>query len=528
VLSYLLQSLKRRVRARSLYKEQMQLALLALLALTSAPARASEPPTTGAAEETKGSGDAPAEPVVVLIMPFTVDGGSSPYRGVAVAEALIDEVAQANRDSFYTLLQLAAVLRRRDLTVEDQRVPELATELSALLAATDIVTGTIKTVGDRIEINAARTRGGKAVKQAHVEGANETLPVLGRQLAQRLLGVSSRLPPMAKNAEAMERGAECAALASAQPLGPRGRAFSLGEPQLEQLEKVCKAALALDPDLGLARGGASIALSLRNSFPPPVLQKRFVPLVALAVQFAARRSGKAALARSMLEDMAAAHPGFLQALGYLGEERLETRDDQAALVAFERYLARAPGQPWVMAQKAHAYARLGRKGEAVALSKAALARDPGDPELSIELASRLIDDGNDAEAEPLLRSAMAANPPRPLAALRLGFLELRRQKLDEARKLFQMAVDKAKRPDEIGVRAVAHADLARIAARRDDVATTIRELDAARAAGLIRMPCGEPDFQRVAAKPGMAQACAAPAQASGAASEDDMSVPVDL
>ncbi len=505
----------------------MQLALLAALALTTS-APAADVQSLQSAADASPTSSAASAPIVILVMPFAIGAGSTPFRGVAIAETVIDAVAQASQNGFYTLLQLEAVLRRRDLAIEDPRVPQLANELSALLAATDVVTGTIKGAGDRIEIDATRTRSGRTAAQAHVEGAVAALPVLGRQVAQKLLGVSSRLPPLARNAQALERGAECAALAGAQPLGPRGRAFSLAEPQLGQLEKVCREAVELDPEQGLARAGVAIAASLRGASALPVLPERFVPLAALAVQFAARRAGRGPLARSRLEDMAAAHPGFLQALGYLGEERLETRDDQAALVAFEAYLARAPGQPWVMAQKAHAYARLGRKAEAVTLSRQALARAPRDPELSIELASRLMDDGNDAEAEPLLREALASVPPRPLAALRLGFLELRRKKLDEAARLFQLAADTARRPDEAGARAIAHADLARLAARRDDLAATLRELAAARAEGLTRMPCAEPEFQPLNAKPGMAKACAAPAQASAAATEDDLSVLVDL
>ena len=508
----------------------MLLALLLALALTDAPPAAGQ---DADAAEAPAADPAPEPvappPAVVLVLPFALEGKAPAFRGVAVAEVLIDELAQASRDSFYTLLQLEAVLRRRDLPIDDARVPALGPELAGLLGASDVLTGTVKSVGDRIEIDATRTRAGQPALQAHLEGASAALPVLGRQVLQKLMGVSSRLPPMARSAQALELGAECAALAGAQPLGPRGRAFSLPAPQVAQLDQTCRAALELDPALGLARAGVSIAASLRGGGPPAAVQLgRFVPLQALAGQFAARRSGRPAVARSLLQDVVAAHPGFLQALGYLGEERLEARDDQAALVAFDAYLSRAPGQPWAMAQKAHALSRLGRKEEAIALTRAALARAPGDPELTIELASRLIDGGNDAGAEPLLRAALSASPPRPLAALRLGYLSLRRKQADEAARLFQLAADTARRPDEAGARAIAHADLARVAASRNDVPGTLRELATARAEGLTRMPCAEPDFQRLKAKPGMAQACAAPPQASAVATESDMSVPVDL
>jgi len=51
----------------------------------------------------------------ILVMPFATKGDAPQGAGVAVAEAILDVVVQANADSFLTLKQLDSVLRRRDL-----------------------------------------------------------------------------------------------------------------------------------------------------------------------------------------------------------------------------------------------------------------------------------------------------------------------------------------------------------------------------------------------------------------------------
>src|SRR5438093_1116333 len=58
----------------------------------------------------------------ILVVPFVPRGDAPPAAGIAVAEAIVDVVVQANRDNFLTLKQLDAVLRRRDLRLDDAAV----------------------------------------------------------------------------------------------------------------------------------------------------------------------------------------------------------------------------------------------------------------------------------------------------------------------------------------------------------------------------------------------------------------------
>src|SRR5438128_11994864 len=87
----------------------------------------------------------------ILVVPFAVKDGST-SAGIAVSESIADVVVQANRDNFLTIKQLDAVLRRRDLNLEDPALPGMAQELAKALGATDVITGAI----DGASIDATR------------------------------------------------------------------------------------------------------------------------------------------------------------------------------------------------------------------------------------------------------------------------------------------------------------------------------------------------------------------------------------
>src|SRR6202048_5459231 len=79
----------------------------------------------------------------ILVTPFATKGDAPQGAGVAVAEAILDVVVQANADSFLTLKQLDAVLRRRDLSLDDAGLSLLAAELGRTLGATAVVSGEV-------------------------------------------------------------------------------------------------------------------------------------------------------------------------------------------------------------------------------------------------------------------------------------------------------------------------------------------------------------------------------------------------
>src|SRR2546426_3939374 len=380
----------------------------------------------------------------ILVAPFTPRGDAPLGAGVAVAEGILDAVVQANKDSFLTLKQLDAVLRRRNLALDDPTVSAIAPDLARKLGATDVVGGEVWLEGGRWRISARRLKVGqdKPVAVATEEGARAALPALVRKAAQHLLGLREAMGPLTGSAAALEEAGLCELQLARQSLGPGAR-ITLPPQRLATAEKACKAALQADPKLGLARAGLAVTLAARGKFAQAreeaqrAQANRFVPLAVLAESFAARKMHEGTEWRAILERGMIERRGFLHALGYLAEDRMDQGDDEAALAILDRYLMVSPGHPWAMAKKARQLARTGKIDAAVALSEQALALDPGDPELSIETASRYIDAGRYARTEALLNQALQATPPRPLAALRIAELYMRTDKLPLARQALE-------------------------------------------------------------------------------------------
>lgn len=479
------------------------LVLLAALAASAAPpaARAkaaAEPPRT------------------LLAVPFAPAGEAPEWAGVAIAEGLTDAVVQANQDNFLTLKQLDSVLRRRDLRLNDPKAPQLGLELARALGATELLTGSALQKDDRISLEGRRLRvaDGAQLASATVHGTLAGLPALTLKLAAQLLGAAPAKGPITKDVKALELLARCTIELDRQSLGPRARNALQGA-KLDAAERVCQAALQADPRLGMAHAWRGVLLVLRGKNIDG-RQKgvdaqgfgRFVPEGTLAEWFGARRGGDQDGARGALQRAVAAHPGFLHAIGYLGEERQDAGDEKGAFEWFDKYLQRAPGHPWATGRAARALARLGKKEEAIALTRAALARSD-DPELRIELASRLLDANQDAAAEKVLLAVQeSARPERPLAALRLGWLYMRTGRNKEARAQFLRAVRQATRDDEQRTRGIAYADLAMLAGREELFDNAIEALQAASAEGHRSLPCGAPELAKWKGRPEFDKACA--------------------
>src|SRR5467141_2389266 len=453
----------------------------------------------------------------ILVTPFATKGDAPQGSGVAVAEAILDVVVQANADSFLTLKQLDAVLRRRDLSLDDVGLSALAADLGRTLGATDVVTGEVWLEEGRWRIAARRLKvaDGRAVTAAKEEGARAALPALARKAALDLFEIESPAGPLTGSAAALEQAA-------------------LAPDRLAAAEKACKAALQADPKLGLARAGLAVTLAARGKFARARRQakraqsNRFVPLAVLAEAFAARKMRDTAEWRGILERGVIERRGFLHALGYLAEDRMEQGDDEAALAILDRYLMVSPDHPWAMAMKGRQLARTGQPDEAIAISEKALGLNPGDPELLIETASRYIDAGRAPRAEPLLQQAMNSKPPRPLAALRLGYLYFRTHKLPLARQALEQCLELATRDDEARTRGIAHADLARVNARQDRYVEAVAELHKARGEGNNRLPCDEPELARWKDRDELRQVCIEAEAALADTTTDQDSVPVEF
>lgn len=505
----------------------MAIALLCVLLLAQAGAAVRAEPRPGRVVKSKRA------PRTLLVVPFASRKEAPDWAGLAVSEVIADALAQQDRDSFVTFKQLEAVLRRRDIGLAGASAPPAAAGLARALGATDVIAGeAARSDGTyTIEARHLRAQTGEVLRTARVSGPAAALPSLAHQIAVQLLVAPPGSSPMTADAVALEHLAECELAVIGQPLGPRARPV-LSNEKLHAAEESCGAALEADGSLGLAHAALSVALGARDTLAEAREQVeaaqagRFVPLAVMAEFWIARRRGAPAEATAVLRRAIVAHPGFLYAYGLLGEDRSEAGDSAGSLKAFDRYLSRAPLNPWAMGRRGRELSRLGRKDEAIAVTRAALARDPGDPALTVELASRYMEAGKDGLAEEQLKLALAVRPVRPLALLRLGALYFRAGKLAESRDAFEGSVREAVREDESRTRAAAHVELARLDAISNRGPEMIGELRRARAEGLDRLPCGEAAFARWKATPEMAALCAR--NESSAAAAGDAADPIAI
>jgi Flp pilus assembly protein TadD len=477
----------------------------ALLSLSAAPASAALPTVPKAKEVPKGSS-------VVLVVPFATGDEVPDWTGFAFAELVTDLFAQANVGSFLSSKQLDAVLRRRDLQLYDATDLEVALPMARALGATDLVAGEIKRDSGKLVVAAQRVVVGLKAQSRAVTLVGGDLASLAEQAAEQLLDQKVKQGAMTHDPKAIEQASLCWLELVRYPLQPRiGTGPQLG--RADSVEATCKAAVDADPKLGWARAGLAVVHALRGKAAEGRAEAkasqagRFNAAGYVAESFCARRTDDLPAAKAALEWGIKERPGFLLAISYLAEDRMDAEDYKGAVSAWDRMLKRAPHHPYAMGQKGKALGYLGKYRDALSLSRQALDFDPDDPELQIELASRLIDAKQDQEAESILRHAMEARPPRPLAWLRLGYLYMRQNRAQDAHDVLVEAVTYAYREDEGRARGIAFADLAVVAAMQNKYPQAIEYLASAKAEGNKHLPCKALEFKDWATKPEFSAFC---------------------
>jgi tetratricopeptide (TPR) repeat protein len=445
---------------------------------------------------------------VVLVMPLATGEDVPEWGGYALQELITDQFAQVGVGNFVSSKQLDSVLRRKDLQLYDATDLEVALPLAKALGVTDLVMGELRRENGKLTVTAQRyaVAAGSPSRTATVSGGDDEITALAAELAGQLLDARPKGGPITGSAKALEQAALCWVDLIRYPLQPR-----LGNvPPLDRADAVearCKAALEADPQFGWARAGVAILEALHGQKSEARAdaqrsqQGRFNAAGYIAESFAARREGDHAAAKAALEAGYKERPGFLLALSFLAEDRMDADDYPGAVAAWDKYLKRAPHHPFALGQKAKALGYLHRHREALSLTRQALEFDPDDPELLIELASRQIDAGQEKEAEETLRRAMDARPPRPLAWLRLGWLYLKQKRVQDAHDVLVEAVTYAYREDESRTRGIAFADLAQASAMGGNLADALQYLAAAQAEGNKRLPCTEHEFDPLRGKP---------------------------
>ncbi|WP_240635981.1 tetratricopeptide repeat protein [Caldimonas tepidiphila] len=148
--------------------------------------------------------------------------------------------------------------------------------------------------------------------------------------------------------------------------------------------------------------------------------------------------GRTEAARGGFERLLALDPDDADALASCAHLRAQAGDDAGAIADYRRLLARYPAQgaaPWF--NLGYLLERSGRLGEAEAAFRAALALDERLDRAWYGLGLVLAGLGRDEEAIAALRRNVELQPLSPHGHERLVHLHLRRQELDEARRLLR-------------------------------------------------------------------------------------------
>jgi Tfp pilus assembly protein PilF len=146
----------------------------------------------------------------------------------------------------------------------------------------------------------------------------------------------------------------------------------------------------------------------------------------------------------------AAAPGDLGAVAHLVDILAEQRRQPEATRALDATRAALAGDPDLLYQVAHLYARLGQKATTNQVLRDVLAAEPAHAAAANDLGYAIAEDGGDlGQAEELARRAVDAEPANGSFLDSLGWVLYKRGRLDEARKHLDRAASASPQPDPV-------------------------------------------------------------------------------
>jgi len=166
----------------------------------------------------------------------------------------------------------------------------------------------------------------------------------------------------------------------------------------------------------------------------------FEPDMALGLYYLYERQGEAGKAITVLDEATTTHLGFLQALGYLGQQYARNAQNHDALRVFTTFKARVPKSPWAAIKRAEALAHIGNQDQAIVETQEVVAKFPDSVAALTALASRQIDAVKYDDARATITRAMKLAPDHPALLTRLSYIALEQDKVQEALDLAQKAV----------------------------------------------------------------------------------------
>jgi len=467
----------------------MRFVALAAVILASAAAQAAPaaPATAAPAGEARRT---------IAIVPF-VSSAAAEYRwiGAGVAHALVSQLLEVKELNTLTTRQLNAAVRNDNLNPEqlndDKNIDHLAVQTGADFCVMGSYTAEWPEVTIIARLYNAQTK--KTEKSFFASGNVEEFFSLEAQIAKgigEVLNVkidTSTGPIGTKNLYAFHQAISGFDLLNWQSMSPRAQ-LTLPAGSVKKARLHFEKAAKLDPKyadayagLGMAQAFSGEPDNARKSFgqSTQLAIGGFEPQAVLGKYYTDLHSGRTDDALKGLDASQKARPGFLHAVGYLGETYNHMGRYREALATFERYHKLSPKQPWVMVQIGYTKSKLKRFDEAISDTKTAVAMLPDSVSFQTELASRYIDADKLTDAEQVLQKSLEKYPKNAKVYLRLGYVYLLQSKTDQAIPVLQRALQEAQLAEENRVRSYAHFDLARAFAIKKNNKDALSHLDEA-------------------------------------------------
>ncbi len=437
---------------------------------------------------------ADAKRTTVGVVPF-VTASSNEYRwiGAGIAHGLTTQFLEIKEINTLTARQLAAAVRNDNLKTEDLNDEKVVDHLAVQTGADYCVIGSYTAEWPSVTVIARiYDVKNKKMQQNIVATGNledffriESDVAKGIFAALALKGDASAAPLGTKSLYAFHEAMLGYDLLNYQSMSPRS-ALVLPPGAIKGARLHFEKAVQLDgkyPDayagLGMAQAFAADYDNARKTF-AQALQLApggFQAQAVLGKYYTDLHSGRTDEALHGLDAGQKARPGFLHALGYLGETYNHMGRHREALSIFKRYHDICPGQPWVLVQLGYTKSKLKHFDDAITDTKQAVTMLPDSVSFQTELASRYIDADKLPDAETQLKQTIAKNPNNGKVYLRLGYVYLLEQKPDAAIPILQQALQVAQLAEEGRTRSYAHFDLARAFAMKKDTKGALGQLD---------------------------------------------------
>ena len=405
-------------------------------------------------------------PTIAVLPPVAIDGAES-WLGLAVADNLANSLLRFTRPTakgagpefplnVFSWREVLSAARSEDLDVSRPLSNESVHKLARELGARYIFSGSyrIKRKPSPKVLLKWRLIDIESPKPARDFNVTTNLATLSRRtglLEQAVLKavgerVDKKKPAAAAvPTKALQSYGEGLLILAKQSLEPHAR-IVVSVTELTKARALFEDAVRRAPNFLRAQISAAIACSMMGETDAAEQQilraftkaSQFEPLNAIGLYYLFMRRSQSEQATKTLAETVANNPGFLGALGYLGNGYLRDGQARKAVEVSTAYEQKVPKSPWARIMHGRALAYAGQIEEGLKETSEVLSEFPDSSAVVAALAARQTQAGQYAEAIKILEKALVTHPDHPVLLTRLSYAQLQ---LGHA----EIAVDLAKR-----------------------------------------------------------------------------------